>query len=130
TRFTRFSRRWREGEATMTPTARTLALLRRQGFIAAVVEKWLPRIGLRSDLWGFGDVLAAHPADRVLLIVQSTTVDHVAGRLAKARARPELALWLRAGGMFEVHGWRRRGRRLQVKRVAVRAEDLAAVVTG
>ena len=57
----------------MTPTAHTLALLRREGYIAAVVEKWLPRVNLRQDVWGFGDVLAAHPVGRVVLIVQATT---------------------------------------------------------
>jgi hypothetical protein len=82
----------------MTPTARTLALLRRQGYIAAVVERWLPGANRRSDVWGFGDVLAADPAGRVVLLVQATTADHLAARLTKARRRPELAAWLRAGG--------------------------------
>jgi hypothetical protein len=111
----------------MTPTARTLALLRREGFIAAPVERWLPAVGRRCDVWGFGDVLAANPAARVVLIVQATTADHVAARLAKARGRAELAAWLSAGGAFEVHGWRRLGRRWNVRRVAVRTEDLATV---
>ncbi len=33
----------------MTPTARSLALLRRSGYLAAVVEKWIPRINRRRD---------------------------------------------------------------------------------
>jgi hypothetical protein len=111
----------------LTPTARTLALLRREGFIVAPVERWLPAVNRRSDVWGFGDVLAANPAARTVLIVQATTADHVAGRLAKARTRPELAAWLRAGGAFEVHGWCLRAGRWHVRRVVVRAEDLAAV---
>jgi hypothetical protein len=111
----------------LTPTAWTLALLRREGFIAAVVERWIPGANKRADVWGFGDVLAANPAARVVLIVQATTADHVAARLTKARGRPELAAWLKAGGAFEVHGWCRRGGRWHVRRVAVRPEDLAAV---
>jgi hypothetical protein len=63
-----------------------------------------------------------------VLIVQGTTIDHVAGRLAKARARPELAGWLQVRGAFEVHGWTRRGGRWYCKRVTVRPEDLAGVV--
>ena len=82
----------------MSPTARSLAILRRAGFIAATVEKWLPHAGVRQDLWGFADVLAVHPRDGVILLVQATTVAHVAARLAKARRRPELRAWLRAGG--------------------------------
>jgi hypothetical protein len=104
-----------------------LTLLRRQGFIAAPVERWLPAVNRRADVWGFGDVLGANPSAGGVLLVQATTADHVATRLAKARARPELAAWLLAGGAFEVHGWCRRGGRWHVRRVAVRPEDLAAV---
>ena len=111
-----------------SPTARTLDLLRREGFIAAVVEKWLPRVNLRQDVWGFGDVLAANPVNRVVLLIQATTADNVAHRLAKAKGKPELAAWLRSGGRFEVHGWALRGGRWHVRRVAVQAEDLAGIV--
>jgi hypothetical protein len=112
----------------MTPTARTLALLRRRGFTAAVVEKWVAQAGIRKDLFGCIDVLAVHPRDKVIVGVQATSASNVSHRLAKARALPELAAWLRAGGSFEVWGWVQQGRRWQVKIVAVRAEDLAAVV--
>jgi hypothetical protein len=114
--------------ATATPTARTLALLRRRGWIAAPVERWLAGPGVRQDVWGFGDVLAAHPRERAILLVQATTAGHLAARLAKAQARPELAAWLAAGGAVQVWGWRRCGQRWRVKVVAVRAEDLAAIV--
>jgi hypothetical protein len=40
----------------MTPTARTLAFLRRAGYLAAVVESWLPHTFRRRDLFGFADV--------------------------------------------------------------------------
>jgi hypothetical protein len=36
-----------------------MALLRQAGCIAAPVERWLPAANKRSDVWGFGDVLAA-----------------------------------------------------------------------
>ena len=112
----------------MTPTARTLTRLRDLGYIACVVERWVPRANVRRDAFGFGDILAAHPGERAVLIVQATTIGHVAHRLAKARALPELAAWLRAGGRFEVHGWARRGKRWAVKVVSVEAQDLAAVI--
>ena len=92
----------------MTPTARTLAHLRRLGYLAAVVELWIPGATVRRDLFGFADVLAVHPRDRLFLLVQATTTDHAAHRLGKAKARPELLAWLKAGGAFEVHGWTRR----------------------
>jgi hypothetical protein len=112
----------------MTPTARTLTFLRQSGFQAAVVEKWLPHVNLRSDLWHFGDVIAAHPIRRQILLVQVTTLNHVAHRLEKAKRQPELAGWLRAGGGFQVHGWYCRGSKWTCKIVEVHPEALAAVV--
>jgi hypothetical protein len=111
------------------PTARTLALLRRRGYQAAVVEKWIPRLNLRSDLWRFGDVLAVHDhRDPRFLIVQCTTLPNVASRLKKALECPELRTWLRAGGAFEVHGWSKRTDKCHAKIINVQAEDLATVV--
>jgi hypothetical protein len=91
-----------------SPTGRTLIYLRRAGFLVAVVESWIPHAHLRRDLFGFADVLAVHPRDRLFLLVQTTSIAHLAGRLKKAKRRPELAAWLRAGGLFEVHGWAQR----------------------
>ena len=112
----------------MTPTARTLAYLRRLGYLAAVVELWIPGANVRRDLFGFADVLAVHPRDRLFLLVQATTTDHAAHRLGKAKARPELLAWLKAGGRFEVQGWTRRAGRWQVRVISVRPEDLAGVI--
>ena len=110
-----------------SPTARSLALLRRRGFIACPVERWIARAGVRQDAFGFADVLAAHPRERAILLVQATTAAHVSHRLAKARARPELAAWLRAGGRFSVWGWARRNCRWHVREVDVQGEELQAV---
>ena len=112
----------------MTPTARTLARLRTLGYTAAVVERWIHGANVRRDLFGCIDVIAVNPADRVILGVQATTAAHVADRLAKARALPELAAWLRAGGQFQVWGWCRRGGRWQPRIVTVQVDDLATVV--
>jgi hypothetical protein len=102
--------------------------LRGRGYLVGVVERWIALAGVRRNLFGFADILAVHVRDRAFLIVQATTVAHVADRLDQARARPELAAWLRAGGAFEAWGWRQSGRSWRVKVAAVRAEDLAAVV--
>ena len=95
-----------------SPTARSLSFLRRAGFIACVVERWIPHANIRSDAFAFGDLLAAHPGKRVVMLVQVTTNDHVAARLKKAKAQPELFAWLKAGGTFEVHVWTLRKRTL------------------
>jgi hypothetical protein len=111
----------------MTPTARTLDLLRRSGFLAEVVEKWIPRVNKRRDLFGIGDVLGVHPIRREFLLVQSTSASNVSARLEKARHAPGLAAWLRAGGRFEVHGWQLVEGRWTVRQVELRAEDLATI---
>jgi len=72
--------------------------------LLSVVEKWLP-IERRRDLFGIGDVLGVHPRGEFLL-VQCTSASNVSARVAKARSTPELATWLKAGGRFEVWGWK------------------------
>ena len=117
----------------MSPTARTLIHLRRRGYTADPVERFVAGAGaqgrgIRRDWGRFGDVLACHPGRREILIVQATSRPNVGARLAKSRAQPALAAWLAAGGRFEVHGWALRRGRWHVKVVEVRGVDLAAIV--
>lgn len=93
----------------MSPTARTLERLRVLGCLAESVEKWIPQAKVRRDLFGIGDVIWVHGHE--IGLVQATTAAHVAAREAKARANPNLARWLRAGGKFAVWGWSLRGAR-------------------
>ncbi|MFL5330720.1 MAG: hypothetical protein ACJ8C4_17610 [Gemmataceae bacterium] len=113
----------------MTPTARTLELLRRSGYTAAVVESWLPRVNRRRDLFGFADVIAVTGHRKPsFLLVQVTVIGHITNRLTKAKSKPALRTWLAAGGAFEVWGWVGRGGRWQVKRVRVESADLTTTV--
>jgi len=112
----------------MSPTSRTLEYLRRQGFLATVVETFNHHVNRKRDLFGIGDVLAVHPVDRVVLIVQTTTKGHVADRLARCVARPELATWLRSGAMFECHGWYQDAEsRWRLHRVPVQLDELGEI---
>jgi hypothetical protein len=95
----------------MTPTARTLEELRRQGYTAAVVEHWNPWAKIRQDLWGFLDVLAIKAGETGVLGVQCTTTDHASNRMQKAGENPNLPVWLASGNKFEVWGWAKRGAR-------------------
>jgi hypothetical protein len=98
----------------MSPTARSLAWLRAQGFLPAVVEKWNPGARVRQDLFGFLDIIALRPGRPGLLGVQVTTVAHQADRMKKARACAAYPLWM-ASNDFVVHGWAKRGPRGQRK---------------
>jgi hypothetical protein len=111
----------------MTPTARSIRLLRSEGWLADVVERWIPKANIRRDLFGFGDLLAVHSLDKAFLIVQATSRANVSARLTKARGLAELSQWLQAGGRFEVWGWSRNDQgRWDVRRVEVLAESLDA----
>lgn len=113
----------------MSPTQRSLKLLRAEGFLVATVEKWIPGMNIRQDLFGFGDLLAVSPSKRRFLIVQVTTWPNVGARLKKAKGLAALTTWLEAGGEFEVHGWKLHESRWIVSRTGVNAEasDLAEV---
>jgi carbonic anhydrase len=108
----------------VSPTARSLALLREAGYLAAVVATWVPRVQVRRDLFGFADLLAFHPQQRVFLLVQCTSNANVASRVHKVKQSPAAAAWLAAGGQIEVHGWAKKLRRWHVRRVAVQLSEV------
>jgi len=94
----------------MTPTQRSLAYLRKMGHTVAIVEKWNPHAKIRQDLFGFIDIVALDGLPG-LLGVQTTSGSNVSARIKKAQDSPNLALWLKAGNRFHVHGWRKAGAR-------------------
>ena len=90
----------------MTPTARTLKMLRDGGWLAEVVERWNPHSRTRHDLFGFADVLAVSPQGRIVAI-QVTSGSNVSARVKKIAGEPRSRVWLAAGGHVQVHGWRK-----------------------
>lgn len=94
----------------MTPTARTLQKLRKDGYTASVVERWNPHARIRQDLFGCIDLVAVHP-ELGTFGIQACAGASVAARVAKSCAEPRLAVWL-LHNKFEVWGWRK----LKVKR--------------
>lgn len=87
----------------MSPTARTLAKLRKEGWLAWVVEKWIPQTQQRSDLFGFIDVLAIRGDET--LAVQSTSRSNVSGRVKKITEHENVEAVRAAGWAIHVHGW-------------------------
>lgn len=98
----------------MSPTQRSLKLLRERGGIVAIVEKWNSFTKRRIDLWGFGDLL--HVCGDTVTIVQTTTGIHVAERLKKIYSIPEAGAWMSNTRKIVVHGWRKVGARGKRKR--------------
>lgn len=91
------------------PAERSLKLLRDEGYMAAVVEKWNPHARIRQDLFQIIDVVAVKPGETVG--VQSTSYSNVSSRVRKieeAEATPRLR---DAGWRLIVHGWHKVGNR-------------------
>jgi hypothetical protein len=118
----------KESTTMSTTTKRTLAYLRKLGFITDVVERRLPGCFVTRDLFGFADVLGVHPGKRVVLLVQTTTASNFAKRLRHVRDQPALPLLLAAGVRVEIWGWSKRGGRWFVRREVVQPGTLETVV--
>src|SRR5262245_59354943 len=111
-----------------SPTARTLKRLRQMGFLADVVERWLPGMNRHRDLFGVIDVVAIHRSVPGVMGVQCTTRANAASRLRKIQANAAVRVWLASGNQIEVWGWFQGGGKWQVQRLAVQeGEELAGV---
>jgi hypothetical protein len=106
----------------MSPTARSLAELKRLGYRARVVEKWNGYAKVRQDLFG-ADVLALKPGEPILA-VQATSGGNHAARRAKLEAGGFVGLWKGSVAVLELWSWRKAGRRGKRKTWTLRRERL------
>lgn len=90
-----------------SPTARTMALLRKEGCEVAIVERKIPHCFISKDLFGMFDLLAIHPSLKGCLGIQCTSAANHAARVKKLLASPILPRWLQAGNGAEVISWRK-----------------------
>lgn len=93
----------------MTPTARSIAHLRKLGWSVCSVEKWIPQTRQRKDAFGFGDLLACHVSNQTIALIQVTSTGNMSARREKMRGIAEVGLWLASGGVILLHGWAKRG---------------------
>lgn len=96
-----------EGNGWMSPTQRSLALMRERGFYAEVVERWIPGANIRRDLWHCLDILCLGDNGE-LVGVQSTSLPNIASRVSKIAESPLIARIRKAGIRVLVHGWQAR----------------------
>src|SRR5882724_2951811 len=127
------------------PVQRSLAHLRKNGWSACVVERWIPprgtmKFGVRIDAFGFGDLLACtYPRDYVpkgkspttkyttiipptIALVQATDHTSFSKHKIKILEIPEFYKWKSAGGTVLLHGWGKRGPRGKRKLWTLREE--------
>jgi hypothetical protein len=107
-----------------TPTQHSLALLRRVGFVAAVVERRLPRCGVTVDAFGLFDLLAVRADCRGVVGVQATSGTNHASRVRKRLGNAALPTWLAAGNRAEVWSWTKRRGRWACRRQRLDAANL------
>ena len=86
-----------------SPTQNTLKRLRKEGYTAEVVEKWIPRANVRKDLFGFIDIVALRGDET--LAVQACNYSDVSKRVKKITDSEYLPTVRDAGWRIEVHGW-------------------------
>lgn len=89
----------------MSPTQRSLALLRKEGWTCEIVERWNPHARIRKDLFGFADLIAIKPGEPPTLVQVTST--GWASRVRKVANEPLASLALESGFAIEVHGWRK-----------------------
>ena len=91
--------------------------MRRRGYLADVVERFIAGARVRRDLFGIIDVLGVwdgcpgHTYLSHVLGIQACVTGDVSKRVAKIVAAPATAVWLRNGLALEVWGWGKKGPR-------------------
>lgn len=91
----------------MSPTQRSLKLMREENYTCQVVEHWVPGAKVRRDLFGFIDILCLHPEGGVVA-VQTTTSSNMAARRQKILNHDNLPVVQAQGWRVELHGWQKR----------------------
>lgn len=113
----------------MSATARTLKLLRDQGYHVWIVEKTIPYRGIKLDAFGFMDILAYNGDSHVNIAVQSTVGSHHANHIRKYNEKPEVKKkildWVKHH-RFIIISWRKAGARGKRKLWTPRVEDITA----
>lgn len=103
-----------------SPTSRSLEVMRERGYLAAVVEKWIPMTKQRQDLYGFIDILCVHKEREGDVVgVQATSADHVSHRVEKIINHDNVGAVRKGGIKILVHGWAKRKGRWQLREVDV-----------
>jgi hypothetical protein len=106
-----------------SPTARTLKLLRAEGYLCEVVERWNPYARIRQDLFGFIDVLAV--SGLATVGIQATDGSDHARRRKKILGHKNAGAWLNGGArQLEVWSWDKQGPRGKRKLWTVRREAI------
>ena len=106
----------------MSPTSRSLELLREMGYQSQVVEYFHGPSRKRRDLYGCIDIVGAHPTLGILG-VQATSGSNHSARFKKACGCPVYA-WLAGGAHLQVWSWAKKGKAGERKLWTVRVQQV------
>lgn len=109
----------------MSPTQRSIELLKKQGWTVWKAEHWCPFSRRRKDAFGFADLICVKPSFRGTLYVQ-TTSGSGSSRVKKIRETAAAGIVMAAGNPIIVHGWAKRGARGQKKTWTCRETNIEA----
>ncbi len=98
-----------------SPTELSLRALRRDGWVAEVVERFNPHARVRNDLFGVIDILAIRGDET--LGVQATSDSNVSARVRKIAESEHIAAIREAGWSVFVWGWKKDGTRWVCRKV-------------
>ncbi len=102
----------------MTPTQRSMAHLRKQGYLVAVTERWNPHARIRQDLFGIVDLIGLRDGETIA--VQTTSGSNVSARVRKIAESDATPVLREAGWRIVVHGWRQDSKgRYQLREVDI-----------
>lgn len=99
-----------------SPTQRSLKLMRDQGYLCEITERWNPFAKIRQDLFNFVDILCIKEGETVA--VQTTSYSHVSERIKKIQGLETYPIVKAAGWKIVVHGWHKnKSNRWEVREV-------------
>lgn len=113
-----------------SPTIRTIAKMKKEGYIIGVVERFIKmgRFGMRKDLFGFIDLIACRPEESGTVGVQTTSGSNFSAHIHKILDNEEIRLnavtWVSSGNRILLHGWRKVGPRGKRKLWECREQEL------
>jgi hypothetical protein len=88
-----------------SPTKRSLKLMRDQGYLCEVTERWNPFAKIRQDLYNFVDILCIK--DGKTVAVQTTSYSNMSARIKKIKELDTYPIVRSAGWEIVVHGWKK-----------------------
>ena len=88
----------------LSPTQRTLRVLRQQGAICGITEHWNYYVGIRQDLFGFIDLIAL-TSDRGIVGMQCCARSGHAAHRKKILENEVAPEWIKSGGKIEIWSW-------------------------